>query len=240
MNPLVKQRQQINTQNLQKWLASLLAAGAGVGMLGRGATGLYNTSRRAAGSPASPTSATLLPIPIQREEEEEKTADDQGWLEFLFANRGAKDISGIPIFGPASMAAPIGGAALGWKLTDMVLDARRRQQMKGELEKTKKDYEQALLPPGNKAASSLGQTLDTLFDKCEEKQALLGNQAGGQFTGGLLAGWLPLAVVSAMITHNMTSSRRRKKLLDKAVSKKHREQLSRSPVYAYPEPVKLP
>lgn len=247
---LYADRTALVNEKLQQQIKRMLALSLGVGVGARGVQGLYNSVRRGAGLGSEPTAPRMLPVPVREEDAPEKPKGLPGYklanavMDFL---RGgdASSVSTHPL-GPASlMLAGGAGLAGGWKLTDYILDKARRAELQSSLDDAKRDYEQALLPPQDKQASALGQELDAFYAELQsidagEKQAVSMGDITGGVTGAALAAWLPLALGSGVIAHNITSSRRQQALLNRAMRQRHSRQLVSSPLFAYPSPVHVP
>jgi len=229
---LQQQRSLLVNQQLVQNLTKLLGLGAGAGLLARGAQGAYNLGRRALSSPHT-LKPTTIAVPVHEEEEKLASLGD------FAAGSAASDWTGHPMALPGAAAATIGGAVGSWKLLDYVLDRRRKQLMKSELETTKQQYEQALLAQHDKRASALGQDLDQLFDLLQEKQAGTWGDTAGQAAGLATLGAGGIALLSGAITHNIGSKRRRQALLQKALRKRRREQAQSAPtrIFAVPQPM---
>lgn len=69
----------------------------------------------------------------------------------------ANTASGVPFAGPLWAAAGLGSVGAGWKLTDWLLDKRRRKNMRQELDAAKQEYNDALY---GKTAEALGEVFD--------------------------------------------------------------------------------
>jgi len=228
---LEAKRTQLVNKQLWENIAKVLGVGAGVGLVGRGAQGLYNMGRRALTTPETTGPKTIsVPSPVDEDKRAEEEAGFWGGSE-------ASHWTGHPFAMPAAAAAATGGALGGWKLMDYVLDDQRKKQMEGELESAKRQYEKALLSQYDKNASELGRDLDGLFDLLNEKQATWGD-AAGRTSGGVMAAGGGLALVSGLITHSIVRKRRQKALLDQAVRKRRREQAQLNPtrIFAVPSP----
>ncbi len=147
--------------------------------------------------------------------------------------------------GVAGLTAAAGAGAMGgWKLTDYILDSRRKKQLESELEASRKEYERALMPINHKQANELGQALDQLFELCQPRVSLE-KQANTNYTGAylntLLGFGLPLSLASAYAAYGVTrAGQDKKKLLADAARQRSRRLLSSGPVFAYPQQMALP
>lgn len=237
---LVQQRTALINKELGSKLLAILTAGAGAGAAVRGVTGGYNLARRNMTTPPSMGGPRIIGVPV--EDDQEKLAGERpGFWE----GGEATQLSGHPLFWPASIATAAGGAYGGWKLMDWVMDKRRRQDLNSQLDSTKKDYEKALLETYHKAASELGKDLDHLFE-LTEKQADFSDyipdslkpsgDTKGQFAGSYLMAALPLAVASGLVTHSLTSRRNPAAIMQKAINRRKQELQEQSPTQIFAVP----
>ncbi len=160
--------------------------------------------------------------------------------------------AGIPWYGPAMLAAGMGGLAAGWKGVDSVLDHRRKRERGQELEAARQDFHDALMSqydkplagvgPAKTAADAkpmekVGAELDRLFDQFEKAAATLGD-LGGQLTGGygMYAGLAGL--MTGALVYDKARKRQRRAILDKAMQRRDRRKFNVSPpeIQAVPEP----
>lgn len=255
---------QINPQLLSMVTNVLIGAG-GLGAALRGGKGLYNVVRRNVAQPDSMDHTLMVPVPVERRKRAE-TSDTKydRYLRQLEARRepppaaaggkrssftnfllggNAKDLGEHPLANAAAITAGMGGLYGGYKLTDWLLDQQRRRSLSRERDAAKAKYEAALqalvqkpraVGGGlNKAASA--DPLDQLCDRAE-KQAW----SGGQVANVALATWPPLFLAGFLLSHGLTSSRGKHKLLQKAVSQRQQRQLLSEPVYAFPDYDKPP
>lgn len=228
---LVDQRTGLLNKQLLQNALKIFGVGAGLGLVGRGAQGMYNLGRRNLGTPTAGQKPIQIGVP--GEEEEEKYA---GWLGDLFSGGMATNISEHPLSPITGIAAAGTGAVGGWKLMDYILDKQRKKELEGELDMAKEDYEGALQSAHSKAASELGQDLDRLFDLVQEKQATFGG-AMSKMTGIGLLGMAPLALASGLVSYSMAGKGRKQKLLDKALAKRRRRMRSHNPTRIYASPM---
>jgi hypothetical protein len=237
VDQLVQQRTQLVNKQLWQNVARLLGVGAGAGLAARGAQGVYNIGRKAM---SNPNTLSPITVTVPAHEEEEKLA--------FFDGSQATSWTGHPLAIPLGVAATGAGTLGGWKAMDYVLDRRRKQQMKDELDNVKQQYEQALLSAYDKKASDLGKDLDRLFELLEgEKQAgvqdvinaIIPPDVQGKAVGMGMAGAGAIGLISGLVTHNIAGKRRRQALLTKALRKRRREQALVQPtrIYAIPQPM---
>lgn len=247
-NP-VDVRQQVNNELLLRQLKRIGLTGLGLGVAARGAQGVYNSLRRGAGIGHAPPTPRLLPIPTKQKQDEDEEPrlppyKMAGFFDDMFSGRRAQDVMGHPLALSGLLLTGAGALGGGWKLTDMLLDRDRRAAMAGELNEAKREYERALLGANDKEASELGRELDGLYDDLlahdnppGEKTALDFGDLTGRTANLLLAGWLPLAIGSGLVAHNLTAGRRQQSVLQKALQQRHSQQLASSPFFAYPSAV---
>lgn len=213
----------------------LLFTGIGVGA--RGAKGLYNMVRRDLQPPqqhASMPQEMILPIEQEKESVAPTQMDPRRWLawpsEIGKALRGETSSTGGWAFA-MPMAAMAGGAGLigGYKLTDLLLDQRRKAQIDSDVERAKQRYEEAL-----SGQSKLGQALDQLFDLCQEKQASA--DIWGHIIGGGLTIGIPASILSGMVAYDLAKKRTPAELIRKARQRSQTTQYQRQPTPVYVEP----
>jgi len=150
----------------------------------------------------------------------------------------------------------MGGAAgglLGWTAIDAILDKRRKEENESELEKSRREFQEAMLNSFDRPVKvgsdtvSLGQALDLLYDKMLEKQAFLGipnpftennlNNALGVY----LTYAAPLAAVTGYGAFKAARKRRKQYILDKALKRRKRRMQTMQPaeIIATPVPVQV-
>lgn len=218
----------------------LLAAGLGAAL--RGGAGLFQLGRKnmyPAARPAVSAPVTVdIPVrPRKQDEEEDKlklaaaTDKEAGWFSDVLsggANTDSNHWWGSP---PLSFAAGAAGLYGGWKLSDMLMDSRRKSQLQSELDAAKKEYEEAL-----RGESKLGQALDHLFDELE-KNANTADIAGSAMGLAALLGLIG-GGGAGYLTYNMAKSRDPGALKEKAKKQYRAEQYRKrpSPIFARPVP----
>jgi hypothetical protein len=216
---------------------------AGLGMGWRGLEGLNNTYRRNTRErPQSLLHADYVDVPTPM-----KTAGVGDWTASAVGAVGAQlkpfvdpivdaakgNVSSgryLPYYGPAMFGAAGLGAYGGYKLTDHVLDQRRKAESDDELEQARQAYMAAL-----QGGSKLGEALDSLCDTLEEKRAAAGASdyagVGLQMLGGLLG----MGTLSAgLLAYDATRKKRPDDVLEEAKRReaRNRMQLRPSPIYA--------
>lgn len=226
-------------------LGRLLLAGAGVGMAGRGLLGVLQLAKRNLAPPKPMGGGVVpveVPVPVGDQPDEEKMAGVSNFIRGDYA----KNPSGIPWMIPATVLG--GGAAMygGWKLMDAVLDARRKAELKEDVDSARSDFQQALLAeydrpvktPKLAADNSLAGDLERLYRNV--KQAGLMDDVlhgGGVATGvyGTAAGVAGLA--AAISAYKATRKRREQELLSKAHKIRQRQLWNRQPPPLVMQPV---
>lgn len=219
----------------------LLAAGLGAAI--RGGTGLYQMAQknmRPAARPAA-TAPVMIDVPIRKKQEEDnplkmasqsEVSVPESWVQdFLSGGANTKPSRWWAAL-PVSVAAGAGGLYGGWKLSDMLMDSRRKSQLQAELDDAKSDYEAAL-----RGESKLGQALDALYDRME-KEANIADIVGPNLGLAALLG-LTGALGSGYVSYNLTKARNPQALKDKAKRQYQVEQYRRrpSPILARPVPL---
>ena len=230
----------------------MLAAGLGLGAAARGGVGLMNLARRNQPRP-EPTNVFEIQTTDDEEEPYLKAAEGSwipefNWKEWL-GGANARTPMEIPWFPPAAMAAGLGGAYLGWKGLDKIMDKRRKDEQDDALENAKMQFQQAL--QGSTQAkyagdNELGRELDSLFD--EVKVAMDHVEPGklekaadgipGGRTLGTLAGLYGIyALLSGGAMGRAAYSRAKKKtapeVLGAAVKRRKRMRAAAKPTPAY-------
>lgn len=234
MTSLLQQRTNLVNKELQQKLLQILGLGVGAGVAARGTQGVYNLFRR----PTTPVdnAPLALKVPVQ---DEEKQAS------FLGGDY-ATTWTGHPAAIPGAIAAAAGGSIGGWKLTDYLLDSRRKQQLRARLRKTKDEYERALLSEyaGKQSSetSELGRDLDELYDELEkraEDPSLTPGDYAGQAAGTAIAGAGGLAIAAGLITHNLVNKRRQQEVLRKALAQRRRQKAMAGPSSVFITPTSV-
>lgn len=225
-----------------KQLGRLLLGGVGVGMAGRGMLGLAQLTKRNLRPPAG-LSGSAIPVEVpfpaeQLEEEPEKMA---GALSGFLAGDHAKSPAGIPWMIPATVLG--GGAAIygGWHLMDKILDARRKQELKGDVDNARNDFNQALLAEYDRpqhspqlkfgsAAATLGDDLENLFQTVKTAGLLEDTLHGSGIGVGLYGTAAGVAGLAAAVgAYGATKKRRERELLQKAHKMRQRQRWMQQP-----------
>jgi hypothetical protein len=228
-------------------------AGAGGAAL-RGALGLGRLTDEVKSQPRQ-TVDMPVPFPVVKEEEEEKTANEE--MSFFdrvgdavgLYNPDATSDAGQGWMYPAALLGIPAAGYLGWKGMDAIMDKQRRRRSEQKLDKAKEEYEEALLG-SYKQSSDVGDQvscsaqLDKVFDNFEkaaaetEKTAFLGNVPGA--VKGLLATYALLSGPTAyMYVNDRMKKNSRRAVLEKAVKERARRASKQQPfeLYASPKPV---
>jgi hypothetical protein len=159
--------------------------------------------------------------------------------------------AGIPWYGPAMMAAGIGGLGLGWKGVDHVLNKKRQRDREKELDLARQEFHDALLsqydkplagaPPMPKQAADagmakVGAALDALYDQFEK--AASASDIAGQALGGygIYAGLTGL--MTGALVYDKARKRQRRAIIEKAIQRRDRRNFNVAPpeITAVPEP----
>lgn len=161
--------------------------------------------------------------------------------------------SGIPWMMPAAIMTGLGGLYGGWKAADKLLDARRKSELKGELDKAKTEYEAALLSeyPQTKISSdepAMNAELDRLyneFEKLEKKAGFVDSMmdpmtytdGAGKLTGTYLTMAGLGTAGTAIAVYNAIKKRQESELLRKAQKNRERRLFESQPSPLYAESV---
>lgn len=231
----------------------LLAFGTGAGF--RGLKGLIGLGNRNIIGRARPLhSHSTVDIPIRRKDkkdEQEPLRKVAGWFEDILgaASEGAGQVAkpfgkawrGENVSNPANIpwVMPLailgGGGAMygGYKLTDKIMDSRRRKEIEKRKEIARQEYERALSGHGK-----LGQALDVLYDKAVEKKAVdwVSPDTAGLGLGGALTFGGLLALASGLGAYNLSKKKRPDEILRAAKQRRARERMRRTPPPIYASP----
>lgn len=248
-------RQQAIQQEAINNIKRTFLASLGVGVGARGLMGMYNTIKRdlsPVSMPAANTAVLPLPVPVssfEAEEKKRKKTASESWFEQFLSGKKSKTIGGIPWSRPATVAAAIGGAGLGWKGVDHVLDQSRREEIEQEVKDAEKDFLQALISqyeqPVKLASEAslgekLGQALDQLYN--QSKQANLDAETlAGESLGLYGAYAVPTALIGGYAAYNAAKKRRSREILQKALQRRRQRRQATQPadIYAMPVPVEV-
>lgn len=246
--------------DLAKQILSVGAAGLGTGVAARALMGLRNLGRPPVEPPFISPGPSAIPIPVPPQVDDigaEDTPEEEANLKFAAgestgpfesAAQGLAQFLPRSAWGRDAAAIPgtvlTGGAAMmgGWKLTDMLLDRRRKAQLQEELDLAKQEYEGALHGSmGAKLAADgdVGALLDQLCDGFDKEAGWLnGSTPAGIYalTAALMAGGAGVG------TYQWAKNRSPANMLAKAQKERARRLWSQNlqPVYAVPEPVDMP
>lgn len=231
--------------------------GVGAGALARTMTSLQSFNRPDYEMPFVSPGPSVLQVPVfqraKRREDgqslEKVAAGASDWYKRFttaigntlfkgpFADR-ASSPENSPFFIPAAVGVGAVGVGGGWKLTDWLLQKRRKSQMQTELDDARREYQDALLS-GQKQAGA--DELDAAFDVLEKRGWGVADSVNNALGGYLTA--VGLATAGAGYgTYKWTKSRGQGALLNKALEERARQLWSRTqqPVYAVPKPVLIP
>lgn len=203
-----------------------LAFGGGAAL--RGLSGLAGTLSRNLRPARRPSllAPAVVEVPVH-EEEEEAPAKEAGFLE------GGKNTT--PEGWWAAMPLAVGSAGLGavggWTLADKLLDRRRKKQLEAELEKAKKEYEEAL-----RGESKLGRQLDTLYETLEKRGVNAADYAG-RALGVLAVLGLLSGGTGAYIGYQATRKRNPYKIKEKVKKQLRMQRALRRPAPIFAQPI---
>jgi hypothetical protein len=147
----------------------------------------------------------------------------------------ATSVWGMPTFLPLAMLGSAGSLYGGYKLTDKLLDMRRKAELQNQLEDAQEDYERAV-QQRLKVAEHVDETpeldlLDELAVDGVQKQAQ-GNVATN-LGGGLASLYLAYALLtglgSGILTHNVISKNAPRKITEKALQTRARQRYGMTP-----------
>lgn len=233
--------------DLWSQLGNIGVAGLGIGAGARGLIGLYNLMRRQSGSARQGLNPVPVDVPYPVAGQQKKQAFDLNDISKWWDGAYAEKMHQIPWAIPAATAVGLGSLAGGWGAVDSVLDKRRKGQLDEELQKTRQDFDAALLAQYDKpktAAAELSIELDKLFDQATaagEKQASLAGMSGTAAGVGMTVGGLG-ALATAMAVYNAVKKRNSESLLDSAQKRRLRRNYENNPtpLWARPVPVSAP
>jgi hypothetical protein len=230
-----------------------LGVTAGAGIAARGAMGLGKQFSRAVRGPSRtmPTQQMLqVPVEYEMDPEEQKLANDgaadaggsvldsigKSFGSFIHGDNASRWY-GVPWAMPAVAGAGAGGLYGGWKLTDYVMDRRRKQEMKAKLDRARKEYREALL---GKSASDGQETEATLL---HDELVALHKEANDAYDAmGALAGMYGTAaggvgLLGMLAAYNWAKKRQRRELVDKAQKRRFADRQMRQPLPLQAVPV---
>jgi hypothetical protein len=250
---------------------ALFSGTAGVGA--RALQGIGDFVGRAAGRDPKPAARPLaLPIPVPvtlpRRRKSAQAADEPGPLGRLaryittqvpwmhqpgtlsgWQNPNMADKSWVY---PAGAAAAAGGLYGGYKLTDFILDRTKKREQESELERARRDYQEALMGQYPPKAASAGDALDALYEASREKRAnLVTRTLAGlpETVAGELPPWLvgtaltgmgTLAVGSGLASYNWARDHSQTKALEEAIRRRQEQLAAQSPPSLMAVPVPHP
>jgi hypothetical protein len=153
-----------------------------------------------------------------------------GWAHSLLSGWGESSPGHMPWVYPAGVAAAGAGLYGGYKLTDWLLDRARKHEISSELERARKEYQEAMLGQyaGQKAASA--DPLDALF----EKQAAV----WGPLAGMGLLGMGTIGLASGMGAYHWARDRSKTRALEEAIRRRQEALFAQAPrpIVAIPTP----
>lgn len=205
-------------KDLWRKIQPILMGSVGLGVAARGAQGLYNTVSRNLEPPEGvPSDINVVPHMVRQKQAVLRPSD-------------AVNVEDWAATIPAKALAMVGGGLGGYKLTDMLLDKRRKADLNAELEAAKKQYEQALY--GNvktSADGTLAKDLDRLANKFAKKADALGNFEGAYLTAAGTA-----ALLAALAGYKQQRAGSKRTILQKAKEQQLREQPPQ-PIFISPQ-----
>lgn len=172
----------------------------------------------------------------------------KGWLRGDTSN----SVAGMPWFLPAALGTGVAGLAGGRSLTRWILKKRRKADLDAEIEKAKKEYEDAMMSQydpgkihklaseGHPIAISPADRLDKAVESFSKRAGQV-NDALGTGVGGYLALAALLAGGTGMASYQHFSSLNKSKMLENALKNRAMIRgLSNPPdVYLHPVPAHL-
>lgn len=209
--------------------AMLLAGGTGAAM--RGITGLQNLFSK----DEEPVPSRTVDMPVAYPSEEKEAG----------MNEGATAPYGLNYFIPGMLLGTPLAAYAGWKGVDAMLDKQRQQKTEDELDRVKKDYQQALLDSYKTAEDGEEVTedlLDSVFDQTKSAgvtdfiQKFAPNLPGAA-TGLMAAYAIPATIGGYAVVDSVMKKRSKRALLRKAMAERARRQARQQPAELYAIPV---
>lgn len=184
-----------------------------------------------------------IPFPRKPDEEEEKRAEGEGLFSSITKpvrdafSGNVSNVVSHPAFIPAAVIGTPLAAYGGYKLTDMLMNKRRKSEQESELEKIKREYE-AVLAGQHKISTDL----DQLYDHVKKATNFGAADTIGLLSGIGLGGLGLLGLGSGVLTYDMTKKRRAAQVLQAAKSRRDRLRMLRTPppIFAQTTPVRSP
>lgn len=201
-------------------IAKYLLMGLGTGASLRGAQGLYNLIKPKK-IKTSPYRTADLPIPTPESEKE------------------AYSKISNPAYLPAMLLGTPLAAYGGWKAVDRVLDEQRSLRSDSELERAKREYEEALkgsfrLNKDKQAGDVGGDLLKSAYyyyKKAASISDIMDAAKGGALTYSLLS-----APLGFMLVNSAMRKGSKAKLIEKALEERARRQATKQPIEFYAKP----
>ena len=191
---------------LRKILVRLALAGGVAGLSAGAAARLVNelTASRPSARDYVPKRILELELPTAKKRKRKtESVDSEGGP----VAKTAGSITSSP-YGPLAMLTAVPATAVGWSLTDRILDRLRAKRMEREIERAKQEFVRVLKIPDkdeeeeiDKKAAVLDGELDAAYEalrKDFQKEASLGDWAK-DWTNAAIAAWLAYAALSGTI-----------------------------------------
>lgn len=234
-------------------------AGLGAGVAGRGVLGLLGMFKKPLAERSSLNASVMpLPYPVEDDETPDRIAAPKRAEDLVVkAGLAVSSKAGLPWYATAGMLGGLGSMALGWKLTDSVLDRVRRREREAELEKARQEFRSSLLmqydaplspagsDPARPKAAAAVTALDQIFDTIvaaisqTEKQAVDWRNMLGAGIGTYAAVGSLGALIAGGLVYEKARKRSQRAVLEKALQRRDRRRFMQSPtqIFAVPEPV---
>lgn len=224
-------------ETLNRVLATLMVGG-GLGVGARSLMGIRNAFKK----PIEPEPQTAIPqeVPVPLPGQPKMASVD------ALVGTGGLLTPAMPLH----IGALAGGVGGGWKLVDWLMNKRRQMRLKGELEASRRQYEQAL--DDQYRATMMSKTgsaeqeasLDSVFDKLAgaQPERSLASRVGGAASGAtnaLIGTYLTLLLGSALgagyTGYQMFKGPDPDRALQDALKKRRLMRAAPQPVYMYPK-----
>jgi len=161
-----------------------------------------------------------------------QSASDLAW------GSQAQTPAGIPMFWPLMLAAGGGGLYGGYKLVDVLLDARRKAETQSKLDTAEDRYTDLLKQSvDTQLEAELDELAELATQPAMEKEAASFWDPAGSAGGGMMAYALLSALVSGKLSYDYFKNRNQQSVAQEAMRRRSKERTGGvAPIELVPEP----